>query len=668
MPAASNLFSVLPDYTPDDSRLKSVRHLNQHFKCPEYSSRKEWEARAKEIRRHILVSCGIYPEPEKTPLKANVFGLIERDGYSVEKVHFESLPGFLTTGNLYRPLKKKGPFPGVLTPHGHWGPGRLANEEAGSIPGRSINFARQGYVTFTYDMIGYNDSMQVAHALRNYREELWGINQMGLHLWSSIRGLDFLLSLDDVDPKRIACTGASGGGTQTFMVTAVDDRIAVSAPVNMVSGTMQGGCLCENAPGLRQDIMNSEIAACTAPRPLLLVSCTGDWTRNTPTEEYPDIRRIYNLFGAEDKVHNTHVDAGHNYNQDSREAVYTFFKRHLAGDKGNQNVKEKPFEVESNEDLLVFPNKELPDGYRRGTEMSESLVAFQREQMEKILLTSQTSLKKFKSQMRPALEHTLNVSQPKAGEIDVTGRGADEGEGHKCEKLLLGRKGVGDQVPALFFSPAKPRAKAPVVLLLHQEGKNAFLEGGCEVGESIEAFLTKKMFVMIIDPFLTGEYQRPGGTIGRSTAGITHWTTYNRTDHAERIQDILTSIAYLKTRKETEEIHLVGLSRAGIWSLFASALTKDIARTALDMDKLDLSNDEEWLADLYIPGLRRIGDITTAALLVCPGPLMLMNTGDNFDAEAITAGYENSEGPQFLRLRPDLVPPKGIANYLMSNQ
>jgi cephalosporin-C deacetylase-like acetyl esterase len=200
------------------------RTLNTPRSFPKIETRAAWESRAKDIREQILISCGVYPLPEKTPLKATVFGKTECDGYTVEKVHLQPYPGFYLAGNLYRPLNKgAGPFPAILNPHGHWETGRMADEEAGSIRARCISFARQGMIAFTYDMVGYNDTTFAGAGPKLHRgygtaksDQLWGINLMGLQLWNSIRALDFLESLPDVDRKRLACTGESGGGTQTF--------------------------------------------------------------------------------------------------------------------------------------------------------------------------------------------------------------------------------------------------------------------------------------------------------------------------------------------------------------------------------------------------------------------------------------------------------------------
>src|ERR1043166_1404784 len=202
--------------SPADDTIAKVKDLNTPREFPAIVSRSQWETRAKDMREHILVSCGLWPAPGKTPLKPKIFGKIDRDGYSVEKVAIQTLPGFYLAGNLYRPLGKgAGPFPGVLNPHGHWKEGRFADSKDGSAAARCINFARQGMVAFSYDMVGYNDT-HFAEAPTNkdhynthrsfgaaQTDQLWNISLMGLQTWDSIRALDFLESLPDVDKKRL---------------------------------------------------------------------------------------------------------------------------------------------------------------------------------------------------------------------------------------------------------------------------------------------------------------------------------------------------------------------------------------------------------------------------------------------------------------------------------
>jgi dienelactone hydrolase len=331
------------------------------YAAPHFATAEEWAARKAYLREHILASAGLLPMPERTPLHPVVFGEVKHDDYTVSKVFFESLPGFLVTGNLYRP-PGPGPFPAILSPHGHWAYGRLENTPLVSAPGRAINLARQGFVVFTYDMIGYNDSQQLPHTFGGPRESLWGLSLGGLQLWNSLRSVDFLEELPYVRRDAIGATGESGGGTQTFLMAAVDDRIKVAVPVNMISLRMQGGCLCENPPGLRLDTTNVEIAATIAPRPLLMVSATGDWTAHTLEEEFPAVRSVYALAGAPDRVHAVRVDAEHNYNRESREAMYAWMARWFQNAPPDVRRPERAFTPEGLNDLLVFHDRALPAG------------------------------------------------------------------------------------------------------------------------------------------------------------------------------------------------------------------------------------------------------------------------------------------------------------------
>src|SRR6266849_7312379 len=176
-----------------------------------------------------------------------------------------------------------------------------------------------------------------------------------------MRAVDFLESLPEVDRERIAMTGESGGGTQTFLATAVDDRIRYSAPVNMISAIIQGGSPCENAPGLRVRTSNLEIAALMAPRPMLMISATGDWTRNTPREEFPAVRSIYELYDKAPELETIQIDAPHNYNQQSREAMYRFFGKRVLGATDSRSFAEQGIHPEKLQDMLALHGRALPE-------------------------------------------------------------------------------------------------------------------------------------------------------------------------------------------------------------------------------------------------------------------------------------------------------------------
>jgi len=556
------------------------RTLDDRFAPPKSTSASEWNTRAAYLREHVLASAGLLPLPEKTPLRPSVFGEIRKNDYSVAKVYFESLPGFFVTGNLYRPLGD-GPYPAVLSPHGHWAYGRFENTDLNSGPGRAINLARQGFVVFTYDMVGYNDSQQVPHTFSGKREYLWGLSLSGLQLWDSIRAIDFLETLPYVRKDAIAMTGESGGGTQTFLASAVDPRIAVSVPVNMISLHMQGGCLCENPPGLRLETTNVEIAATIAPRPLLMISATGDWTNETLELEYPAVRSIYGLLDASDRVRAVRIKAEHNYNKESREAMYAWMARWLQHAPEDVHPAERAFTPEHLENLLVFNRRALPPNAVDVAGLTNEWIEGAKTQL------ASGGASAFSGTLRHALGFANEPPNLPATDLPPKGGGLPpKGGSYGVQGGSDGLRNANDRRTVLL------------------EAANAELEQA----------LTKAGLQPKAIAFTQFDTQ--------AAAKVNHFETYNRTAASQRVADIVAAL------RANPGAVLIADGDAALASILAAAIVP-VRLAILDVNGFDSSNDQAFVEHLYIPGLRRAGDLQTAASM-SRGDVIVHNAGTAF--------------------------------------
>ena len=321
-----------------------------------YSTEKAWDKRAAAIRKQILKGTDLDKMPKKSPLKPIMGEIRKFDGYVVQNIAFESLPGVFVTGSLYMPNENPGKLPGIISPHGHWTkPGDVGRYRPDAQK-RFASMARMGAIVWAYDAVGYGQMGEIGW---EHREG----DVLKLQLWNSIRSVDFILSIG-ADPDRLAVTGASGGATQSFLLAAVDDRIDVAAPVVMVSAHFFGGCQCESGMPIHKaknfQTNNVEIAAVIAPKPLLLTSVGGDWTKNTPNVEYPFLQYIYGLKGHSEKVENKHIpEDNHGYDDKKRQAVYPFLAKNLKLDLSKAmysdgRLKEEAVTVEDQKALYPF--------------------------------------------------------------------------------------------------------------------------------------------------------------------------------------------------------------------------------------------------------------------------------------------------------------------------
>ncbi|MDE2126329.1 MAG: hypothetical protein KGJ62_07050 [Armatimonadetes bacterium] len=659
--AATMAATTPPTLPQSDLRLvQPPVTLNTPRTFPVVTTLAAWRRRRAAIRRQVLVSCGLYPLPRRTRLNAKVFDWTDHPGYRVAKVAIETYPHFYLAGNLYTPLGQPphGKWPGILVAHGHWADGRLQNSDIGSIPARCITFARMGCVAFSYDMVGYNDTRQLDHSFGDDREHwLWGVTLIGLQTWNSIRCLDFLKALPEVDGNRLAITGESGGGSQTMLLTAVDDRLAAVAPCVMVSHTMQGGCLCENGPELRIRFSNMELAACAAPKPQIMVGATGDWTRTMMTVEGPAVRSIYQLYHHADRLATTIVDAPHNINRESRTAVDRFFGKWLLHRPKADSYIEPPYTMPPLAELRVFPNG-MPADAAGPAEYTAARIAEARALLAADEPHDAASLKRFNQRWLPVWRDTLQARAPGPGELRTLGTAPTPmGADVQGQRLAIGRAGFGDRIECMLYSPARRNPALPVVALADSDW-NPLNTAPTDVAK---ALLRRGAEVLIFHPL----------TAAAETArGYDPWngyfTCYNRTLLQDRVQDCVTAMSWLRQRFHGARVAIAGTGWCGLPALLAAP---DADAAMCDAGNLDLRTDAALLTnDLYSPLLRKMGDFTTAALLAAPHPLLVMRADSGFSpAAAIMRVYHNLGQARRAELTPDALSPDDLATWFTSH-
>lgn len=308
------------------------RHVDEgrqmlDYLAAKYHNAQEWEVRRailkKEVRERLeidafLDSCVKDAKPILSKVR-------KHDGYTTQNICIELIPGQHIFGTIYA-SQKKGLKPLIICPDGHW-PSRYRDDEQQ----RLATLARMGAVCVDFDLYGYGQSATEVGDHRTARAHIFQA-ACGLKL------LDYMLSnRKDIDPKRVAANGGSGGGTHTVLLALLDNRITASAPVVHVASHFDGGCPCESGMPVQLaggGTCEAELAAIIAPRPLLLVSDGGDWTSSNPELEYPFIQRIFGFYDAKDQVRNIHLpDERHDFGPNKRQAVYDFFADIFALDR-----------------------------------------------------------------------------------------------------------------------------------------------------------------------------------------------------------------------------------------------------------------------------------------------------------------------------------------------
>ena len=688
--AVADVPRVLPTGSlPADVRLGELKDLNGDFHWQPSASIVEWKKRAEQVRRQLLVANGLWPMPTKDPLNAVVHGKVERDDYTVERVILQTGHGLYCTGSFYRPkAPPRGKYPAILCPHGHWENGRFYEHtdalfkaelasHAESLPSgrfplqaRCVQLARMGCLVFMYDMIGYADSaplpFQLAHGFKHQRPELsspetWGmfsaqselrcLNIVGLQTWNSIRALDWISSMDDVDSDRIGVTGASGGGTQTFLLGAVDARPNAFFPAVMVSTAMQGGCTCENASYLRVNTGNIEIAALLAPRPLGMTAA-DDWTRDLETKGLPELKQHYAMFGVPDAVEGKYRPFPHNYNQPSRLMMYEFFNKHLKLGQTTPII-ERDFVPLTRSELTVW-NAEHPapqPTVENELKIVRGFASDQAKQFAAAIPKDTDSLKAYRDLIGGAWDVLIGRKLPGKEEFSQENKAKSEGEDLLKFHTLVRLKKYGEEIPTLFFLPRNWNKH--VVVWVTDDGKASALKADGTPKAEIQQLLSAGVSVAIPDLLDQGEFLPDGQPpaharkVKNPREFVGYTLGYNHPLFSQRVHDVLTMIAFCRFSKyEPAGVHLVGLGRmAGpIAAAAAAQAGPAVNRLAIGTAGFRFATLTDAYDPMLLPGAVKYGDVPALLSLAAPHPLWLAGEGRQVPPVVATT-YEVAQAP-----------------------
>ncbi len=668
------------DKTKTPAAADELRTLNHYFPFTPPKTLREWETRRKRLKQDLQVHLGLWPMPVKTPLRAIVHGKIDMGKYTVEKVYFQSFPGFYVTGNLYRPKNAQGKkCPAILSPHGHWSNGRFLwasdaevkrqiaaggekfeSNARSPLQARCANLAIKGCVVFHYDMIGYADSTQISHGIAHgFRKQRADMNQpdafgffspqaelrlqsiMGLQTWNSIRSLDFLCSLPDVDSKRIGVTGASGGGTQTFILCAIDPRPAAAFPAVMVSTAMQGGCTCENCCNLRVNTGNVEIAALFAPKPMALTAA-NDWTKAMQQKGFPELQQLYELYQQKNNVSLfSKINFGHNFNQQSREALYRFLKQYKILPK-NADTTEQEIVCLKREKLTVFDEKHNP--FRaRGNEIEFKILrhwtADFNKQLSGIALYSDQQRRR-RAMILPALQ-SIVLHQNEPLEFKKSNAKFDKLTADWSVGTLVGKQ-TGILCDVLFRKKldSTKRGRKFEIFLGADGSATQFEKSPGKLGEITPHRKTTENIAVMINWRDDGNNRLVPN--GREAAGYTFG--YNRCNLAIRVSKILNVIRYIRATEKEAQISLIAdADSAPIAVLANSLLDFQLSGLAIDCKNISFFNIKKLTSPRFLPGAIKYGGSTQWLLLHPPKSTILVNADEQMLKEIKTFYKRNPQ-------------------------
>ncbi|MHC4994113.1 MAG: alpha/beta hydrolase [Planctomycetota bacterium] len=527
--------------------------------------------------------------PEKAPLEARVTGVIEADGYRVEKVVYRSRPRHYVTANLYVPTVGVGPFPGVLVACGHSSLGKAYEPYQRA----AILLAKSGMVALVYDPIGQGERLSylegsgnpgLQHKLDNVNAVLVGRTAVGYQAWDGVRSLDYLLSRPEVDGDGpVGMTGNSGGGAQTMYLMALDDRIGPAAPSCHITTLERNyelggaGDGCQSPPLLGAvGIDHPDFFALRAPRPSIILSAEQDYkdirfTRQT----FAETKRVYSLLGRSDAMDMFAYNDKHAFSRPRREAAAGWMRRWLL-DKGGV-VVEPEFEIHATEALRVTRSGQVLREFGDALSVSDLNLRRARElAVDRVGFWKTTNRDKALAKVRELVGVEESFAAPAVEKRGVIDRG-DYG----IEKLVIRRAG-GVAVPALLFRPHEIGPNTPATLYVDGRGKDT--DAGR--GGSIEKLVGEGRVVLSLDARGFGETTDTPDTsvYVKGDHRVAMWSMHlGRPLLGQRVGDVLASFEYLSGLRgiDAGSVRLVGLGQAGPVALHAAALDDRFASVTL---------------------------------------------------------------------------------------
>ena len=572
------------------------------------------------------------------------------------------------------------------------------------LQARCVGLARMGCVVFHYDMLGYADSIQFTghrHGPPDDDDEArWRLSGaaavarlqsgFGVQTFNSVRALDFLCGLPDVDPARVAVTGASGGGTQTMMLAAIDDRVAAAFPCVMVSTAMQGGCPCENAACLRIGQGNIDIAAATAPRPLGLTAA-DDWTKELEHKGAPELDGLFSLLGVPDRF-DPHYDIQfkHNYNAVSRSHCYRFLDQ-MFGLGDADAGKERDFEVLDRTRLSVWDDSHpRPEGDAVGAAHERSLCQRWAEDASRQLVSlrrpaDSAAVAEARRILGGAFAMIIGRGPPTKADIAFERSAAQPPtvDGARIEAGLVRVIPHGERIPAVVIRPARP--SGDVVVWPQAEGKRALFTEAGDLVPSVRAEIGRGSTVIAADLFGQGEatadgvpldenprVQYPGSIeqeADRWRVDPCYFHCYNPSIFSRRVHDLMALVAFARSDAGpgAARVILVGEPGAGHWVAGALAAIGPWAAHGSAVDRAVILTDGFRFADLadawhrdFLPGAVKYGDLPALLALGLPTPLAVHDP-DHAVGRMLTAWAEAAGCPAAVTILPTADVGAGLA-------